>query len=452
MNLSAPDADGPEIVTQESLLLGAAERIERIRAGRVAVRVSLSGLKPQNRQEGHIRIALRMLEPMVDTYHGQMFLLGNSDIVFMLKEPDPADVETMLFKLRALFSKDPLTYKDEGDGVDHFCTWFDLGGDDYGRFLDMVQAEAAEVQSRPREKVLKPLSAKLLGGVLERLSSLDVTALIHRQSAIAIKESSSTAEVLFQEFFVSMSELQKTVAPDVDILANPWLFRHLSQTLDRQVLGAVARLDLGVGPNCYSLNLNISTVLSKSFAQFESAVDAGAGISVELQVLDALADSQGYYTVRSRLRDKGHKVVIDGVNETILQFMEVSQFDADLYKLAWSPELREAEHSNVIGAAVASLGTAKAMLTRCDSEAAIQWGLERGIQQFQGRYVDAMLTAYTMALCPSAARCTLNQCMVRHGAVTKLLRSECFDNDMLDSSPVMHVPKAKGHSSRDQGS
>ena len=448
MNLPVPDAAGPEIVTQESLLLGAAERIGRIRQGRLAVQVFLSRLRPQNRQDGHIRIALRMLEPMVNAYRGQMFLLGNSDIVFMLKDPNPVDVENMILKLRALFSKDPLTYDDAGDGMDKFCTWFDLGGSDYDSFLDMARTVTEQARKRQTAKgavkpPAKPLDAKSLGGVLERLSSLDVSPLVSRQSAIVIKEASGTGEVLFQEFFVSIAELQKALAPDINLVANRWLFQHLSLTLDKRVLGALSTLALRSIPNCYSLNLNIATVLSKAFEQFEEKVRGKAGLSVEVQVLDVLADSRGYYAARDRLREKGHMVVIDGLNELTLQFMDVSQFEADLYKVAWSPEMREGEHSDSVGSALGILGVGKVVLARCDSEAAIQWGQERGIQRFQGRYVDAMLAAFTMASCPKAANCTLQQCIARHGVLTGPLRSACFDNDMLDSSPVMRVPKAR---------
>jgi hypothetical protein len=103
---SLPGNPNPDVVTQESLLLGAVERIGRIRQGRIAVHVHLSRLRPQNRQDGHVRIALRMLEPMVNAYRGQMFLLTNSDVVFMLKDANLTDVENMIYKLRALFSKE----------------------------------------------------------------------------------------------------------------------------------------------------------------------------------------------------------------------------------------------------------------------------------------------------------------------------------------------------------
>lgn len=105
--------------------------------------------------------------------------------------------------------------------------------------------------------------------------------------------------------------------------------------------------------------------------------------------------------------------------------------------------MREGEHGHAVGVGLGPLGVDKVLLARCDSEAAIQWGLERGIQRFQGRYVDAMLAAFTMATCDKAAACTLQQCIARHAVVTGPLRLECGNNDMLDSAPVIRAPKAR---------
>ena len=448
MNVPVPGAAGPEIVTQESLLLGAAERVGRIREGRLAIHVHLSRLRPQNRQDGHIRIALRMLEPMVNAYRGQMFLLTNSDIVFMLKDPNPTDVENMIFKLRALFSKDPLTFADTGDGIDHFCTWYDLGSnEDYQGFLAMSRRVTDEARQRSRDKsasalVLQPLDAKGLGLVLERLAKLDIAPLIRRQTAIVITPN-ATAEVLFQEYFVAMAELQKALAPEINLMSNRWLFQHLSQTLDKRVLGGLAAMSLHTPPSAFSLNLNIASVLSKPFEEFEQHEAGRADIYVEFQILDLLADSRSYYGARAKMRAAGHKVVIDGLNELTLQFMDVTQFDADLYKVNWSPEMRDGEHSVGVATAIRPLGFEKVMLARCDSESAIQWGLDRGIQRFQGRYVDAMLAAYTMASCKKSSFCTLAQCISRHGVIAGPLRADCGSHEMLDSAPVMRAPKAK---------
>lgn len=438
----------PDVVTQESLLLGAVERVGRIRQGRVAVHIHLSRLRPQNRQDGHVRIALRMLEPMVNAYRGQMFLLSNSDIVFMVKDANLTDVENMTYKLRALFSKDPLTFADSGDGVDNFCTWYDLAGEDYDVFLEMAREATEEARERNREKAAAAaiptvVDAKMLAELLERLARTDISQLVRRQAAIVVGEGNVNAEVIFQEFFVSVSELQKELASEVSLLSNRWLFQHMSLQLDKRVLGALRRAELHAWPVVYGLNLNLATVKTDAFAEFAEHIKGHAGLSIEAQVLDILADSRAYFEVREILHKAGHLILIDGINELTLQFMDITQFDADYYKLHWSPEMRDTEHGETVMTALRAAGLERVVLARCDSEAAIQWGLSKGIQRFQGRYVDTMLAAYTMAVCDKSAACTLGQCIARHGVLSGAPRPECGNLDMLDTPPVMRAIKAK---------
>ena len=444
---SLPGNPNPDVVTQESLLLGAAERVGRIRQGRIAVHVHLSRLRPQNRQEGHVRIALRMLEPMVNAYHGQMFLLATSDIVFMVKDANLTDVENMIYKLRALFSKDPLTFSDSGDGVDNFCTWYDLSGSDYDAFLLMARRATEEARARSREKTQQSAAAaldtKMLAELLERLARTDISRLIRRQAAIVVGEGNSNAEVIFQEFFVSVSELQKELNSEVSLLSNRWLFQHLSLSLDRRVLNALGGAELRSWPVVYSLNLNLATIKTDTFAEFAQHIAGQAGLSVELQILDILADSRSYFEAHNRLLKGGHQILIDGVNELAVQFMDLTQFKADRYKLHWSPELGDSEHGEQVVNGLLPVGLEKIVLGRCDSEAAIQWGLSKGIQCFQGRYVDTMLAAYTMAVCDKSAACTLNQCIARHGVLSGPPRPECGNLEMLDTPPVMRAIRAR---------
>jgi hypothetical protein len=440
--MNVPGTAGPETVTRESLLLAAVERAGRYREGRLAVQIHLSALRPQNRQEGHLRIALRMLEPMVNAYRGQMFLLSNSDIVFLLKDANVTDVGNMVFKLRALFSKDPVTFADSGDGVDRFCSWFELDSPDYEAFLGHVREAAAAAQAKAREigeAAQKPLDARALGDILNRIIGLDLAGCVRRQSAIIVNPTNAT--VLFQEFFIAMAELQRLLAPDLNLLGNRWLFQHLSQTLDQKVLTALHEVKLRLRPEAFNLNLNIATVLGPVLEAFARGEADGTAVTVEFQVLDVLADAKGFYAARQRLQEAGHRVALDGLNELTLQFMDVAQVGADLHKITWSPELRGAEHGAAVGRVLRALPADKLLLARCDSEAAINWGLENGVQRFQGRYVDAMLAAYTMQMCTLSSGCTLQQCIARRAVISGPLRAECVDLDMLDRAPVIRALK-----------
>ena len=444
MQPSPRDPGGPEIVTQEHLLLDAAERVGRIRDGRMAVHLHLSRLRAQNRQEGYLRVAGRMLEPMVSAYRGQIFLLSNSDIVFLVNQPNPADLKDHIHRLRGLFAKDPLANDDSGDGLDLFCTLYDLTFD-YDPFITMVKSALAEARSRGRGSQapdLKPLDAVGLSGVLERLTMLDASPFVRRQSAITLG-GGGPAQVLFQEFFISVADLQKAIAPDTNLLANRWMFQHLSATLDRRLLEAMRRMRLRQVPPFMHLNLNVPSLADPAFQALDMSLPEEVGLGIEVQILDVLADSRAFFEAKARLKERGRHLVIDGLNEATLTFMEVGRTGADLYKLDWTPEMKEPHRRDTILSALKHVDPAKLLLARCDSEAAIAWGLDHGVAKFQGRYIESMLAATTMGLCDKAAACTLAQCTNRHGVISGTLRNECGNTLMLDTPPAMRPPARK---------
>jgi hypothetical protein len=436
-----------ETVTQESLLLSAAERIGRIRQGRIALHLHLSQLRPQNREEGHVRIAVRMLEQSLDNYRGQIFVLGNSDIVLLCKDARIADLDAIIFKLRGLFSKDPLTYSDGGDGQDRFASWYELDFE-YDTFLALCQKMLSEVATRRHDKSkevqISPLDAKTLSILLERLRGADIGSVLRRQAAVGINER-NYAELIFQEFYVSMSDLQKAIAPDINLLANRWLFQHFSQAIDLKVLAIVSDLsNMANWPHTYSLNVNLATAGTGAFRQFAESMAGRANIILEVQAIDIFADINGFFVTRDALRAHGHRLLLDGVNAMTLQFMDIAQFGADLIKIAWSPEFADAEYRDSLREALTPVGFDRVVLSRCDSESSIKWGLAQGIQQFQGRYIDSMLTAVTMAGCDKAVElnCTLQQCTNRKGVITAGgIRKECGNHPMLDSFPRIAAPR-----------
>jgi hypothetical protein len=265
---------------------------------------------------------------------------------------------------------------------------------------------------------------------------LDATPFVRRQSAITLG-GGGHAEIVFQEFFISVADLQRAIAPDVNLLGNRWMFQHLSATLDRRLLEAMRRLRLTRAPPAIHLNLNIASLADPAFQAFEQSLPEGTGLGVEVQILDVLADSRAFFETQRHLKERGRHLVIDGLNEATLTFMEVARTGADLYKLDWTPEMREAHRRDSVLAALKHVDPAKLLLARCDSEAAIAWGLEHGLMKFQGNYIESMLAATTMGVCDKAAACTLAQCTQRHGVISGPLRQECGNTLMLDTPPAM---------------
>lgn len=442
-NVSASAFGGKpqEVVTTESLLFDAAERVGRIREGRLALHLHLSQLMPANREESKIRIAFRMFETMVDSFRGQMFLLTNSDIVLICKDARLADLDAIVYKLRGLFAKDPLTYAENADGEDQFVTYYDLEIE-YDAFFSVCGRLVAEAKKRVTDArngpQIQPLDARNLNMVIERIANSDIAGVVRRQPCFRFTDH-NTAEVAFQEFFMSIADLQKVLAPDVNLLANRWLFQHLSQVLDLKVLAVLQEAPFRRLPSAFSVNLNMSTIHSKPFAQFEQAVRGRAGLVVEFQLVDIFNDLNGFFRSRDALRAHGHLSVLDGMSPITLQFLDAELYGTDFIKVNWSNDLADDVVCSDLHNALGPVGFDRVILSRCDTEASISWGLSQGIRHFQGRFLDSMEAAVTMASCDKASACTLAQCTQRHGLISGRPRVECGNNDMLDLFPPLRV-------------
>ena len=440
----ATNAFGPEIhqerVTPESVLVETAERVGRIREGRLVVQIHLSDLLPQNRDDGHIRIAGRLFETMVDSYQGQLFVLTNGDIVLMCKDVREADLDNAVYKLRALFAKDPLTYSGSPDH-DPFVSYYDLETE-YDDFLvlcrrlnDESKRRAKDARERP---AIRDMDATSLAEVIEHIAQTDIAPVVRRQPCVYINDR-RIAQVVFQEFYMSIADLQKTLAPDINILANRWLFQHLSQALDISVMNTLQRTSLKSPPVAYSLNLNMSSTLTPHFRDFVKAMRDKSGIYVEFQIQDILTDLNQFFRIRDDLRAQGISTVLDGMNSLSLQFVDAELYDTDFVKVNWSSEIATEIQTVELQQALGPVGFDRVILARCDNEDAIAWGLDQGIRLYQGRFLDTIVAAVTMGECPKAAKCTLAQCTQRHAVISGRPRLECGDNDKLDEFPPLHA-------------
>jgi hypothetical protein len=441
MNATAFGTKAQEIVTPESMLFDAAERVGRIREGRQALHLHLSRLLPQNREDAKIRIAFRMFESMVDMFRGQLFLLTNGDIVLICKDARLADLDAIVYKLRALFSKDPLTYSELESGEDGFVTFYDLEMEYDGFFsvcADLVNEAKRRVAEARTAVQVQPLDSRNLARVIDAISATDIGGVVRRQPCIRFVDK-TRAQVEFQEFYMSIFDLQKVLAPDVNILANRWLFQHLSQVLDLRVLSVLQNSGFRNMPTAFSVNLNVATVETPAFTQFEKAVRGRSGIVVELQLMDIFNNLDAFFRVRDKLRRNGHRVVLDSMSPLSLQFMDAELYEVDFVKVSWAPDMADDVITADLQRSLGPVGFDHVILSRCDTEASIEWGLQQGIRHFQGRFLDTMVAAVTMAQCDKASACTLQQCNQRHSAIAGRPRAECGNNDMLDLFPPLQV-------------
>ncbi len=392
--------------SQEYLLLDYAQRLERHREGRRAVHIHLSKLKPENRGEHHIRIAQNTFADYVKQFEGQIFNLSNTDIVFVCKGATLADLDDAVSRLRVLFGEDPLTQEVDVGEEDPFCTYYNIERQ-YPRFLELAERLFTEEQKRQRRlrlaaeqsgedgDIRQPLTPEQLGRLVDFLQRADLSSVMRRQAICAISGEEMPRPIL-KELFISIAELAQQVLPDVNLAANRWLFQHLTETLDLRVLKALSRADDSDLLASFSVNLNVGTLLSRQFEEFDASLRTGSRgtIVIELQLIDIFADVKSYLFARDFVREKGYRICLDGVTHHSLPLIDRQALGADLVKLAWAPEITEGmseEAQEKLREQVERTGKSRVILARCDTPTAIRYGQSMGITMFQGRYLDSIL-------------------------------------------------------------
>lgn len=394
MQLIRADTNG-----QENRLLEEMQRLEKSPAGFCAVHIHLSRLQPSNRRPEYIRIAQRAFDTITLGHNCELFSLGNLDLFLTCPSNRIHDVDKQLDMIRLLFRADPLTDADGGDQIG-FQTWYDLEEELEYFKEDVVNlillSKRENIRKEEAGENREKLSPKNLDQIAKLFSRVDASPLIRHQSAIQIG-TGGQGQLLFREYYISINDLRKTIAPNVDIHADRWLFQYLTSILDQRVLLSLRSQSLDDLPKSISLNLNIHTVHSKDFRLFDKFVgNQAARFIFEFQPMDIFQNVEAYEEVRDFLQGRGYRVLVDSLQPLVLDYFDPSLLKADFYKIAWGDRLGDSATSE--GAAemrelIQSIGREKVIVSLVDSEEAIRFGLVLGVQRFQGFFIDRLVEA-----------------------------------------------------------
>ena len=399
------------VMDREAALLDFVERLRKFTKGRRAVHIRLSKLRPYNRRAHHMRIAASAFDPLVRAYDAAVFRLFNNDLVVICDGADVADMDHPVLHLRYLFAEDPFIKNDEAGDVE-FCTWFDLE-DDYADLCDlarrMVSARAQFEQDRKEQdrKVApisvakkeegekKPLDPPNLAAIQEAIAQADLSTIIRRQPICAVVRDRKP-EPAFHEIFTSIALLCETLLPGIDVQANPWLFQDLTQHLDRRMISYLAQNGETTRGQPFSINLNVSTLLSPEFLDFDEQLNKGTrgGIVIELQLFDVYANLGSFLFARDFLRERGYKFCLDATTHMSLPLIDRAELGFDLVKLLWSSDLADrlrGPGGRTLRSAAEKVGPERLILAHCDSERALDVGEVLGITLYQGYLLDEML-------------------------------------------------------------
>lgn len=370
------------------------------------LQLKLSALDAFSRTDNTLATLIRNFNEALHP-DGKAFGFRNDDI-FVVYSPkvNENQIRALLIKTGLYFSADPKI-----ENPDALQRTFALPAEkdalnyEVSR-IESVQPSRSEAESeksavRKRfvlppavdEQGKKQLTPAELARISKALTNTDFSNVIRRQFVCVVLDDIAPSP-MFEEVFVSIADLGETILPDVSLTATPWLFQDLTETLDKRVLTTVSRHDDGAFYRDFSLNLNVSSILSEDFRDFDKGIRGNmkASVVLELQPIDIFSDFSMYVKARDFAQSLGYKICIDGVSVRNLPFIDRERLGADFVKLTWQPDLPDLlAQDEKLKEKILSVGSNRTILCRVDDEKALNFAKESKITLLQGRYIQHLL-------------------------------------------------------------
>lgn len=423
----------PKMVStiSEKYLLDALDRIARIPTGYSVLYVNVSKLKPKNRHPEFLKIFAKLFDSVAGDTKGTLFVLANGDFAILGKDITHEIVEAAVKKLRGGLSSDPIVHSKDSR---EFFEIYDFPADFpvFYRYIEELMQKAASMVAEENVVNKRPVGAGEIEDLIRALDDIDIAELVKRQSILRIK-GAGKFEVIFQEFFVAVKDLSLQFDPNLDLVANRWLFSYLTQALDKKTMEAFFASEIENWPKQISLNLNLSSVFSKEFVTFaKNFVKPEQKIVVEVQLMDVFNNLPLYFQAKEILRRGGHKLLIDSVSPSALKMLNIQTIAPDMIKIFWEPLLEYDLDNPDLRKAIEHIGKENVILAKCDSDQALKWGVRYGITAFQGPYVDNIEVALIRAKCPFGQECGAANCLRRKRLLAGSFRNECKNMSALE--------------------
>lgn len=390
------------------------------------VAFSFSILLEQYRNDYQIKIALNMLKDVLKNEDVTVFLCADRTTLLLCNNTPRQLIDKAIFQLRYLFMDDPLAYTPDGEENPAFCQIYPLAGQ-FDAFSAIArskmlggnmrpQAQAGGGAQAPGPAAAKPQGESLLKQVtrqlahasplkfftasnlatIERdLANADLSTVIRRQPVCAAIPDMMVRRV-FDELYINIAHLRQVLHVDADLLSNRWLFKYLTELLDQRVLRMLRHDPMRYLELPISMNLNVRTLMSDSFLEFDEFVKPSVKVSVviEVHIADVFEDMRAFNLARETVQKLGYRICLDGLSDLSFVQVDRERLGFDLIKLQWNADMPsdvQSGENRRIYEMVRAAGPNRVILTRCDNRKAVDYGQAMGVSLFQGRYLDKLM-------------------------------------------------------------
>lgn len=260
-------------------------------------------------------------------------------------------------------------------------------------YIELAKEISANVADDP-EKALQadhvqgPLNAYALAQIERLLADLEIRRYARTQTVFL--RGDAKWQPFYEENFISTSELQKDKFPRLELRGSGRLFAEMASLLDRRMLAYMLRTHDDWQGKAIGLNLSAKTVLSSTFAQFCHVVtsEERSKVSFEIHISEILHDMPQFMNALDVLRREGFRIMIDGLQASMLPMLNLANLQVDGFKLSVSrqalPHLSEAG----VVTAIRSVPADKWVFMHVDTQGALDAGVALGVTKFQGFLLD----------------------------------------------------------------
>jgi EAL domain-containing protein (putative c-di-GMP-specific phosphodiesterase class I) len=143
-----------------------------------------------------------------------------------------------------------------------------------------------------------------------------------------------------------------------------------------------------------SINLNLSTLSSQKFVKFDADLppEQRQDVVLEISKTDIFENMRLYRKLTPFLRERGYRVLLDGLTMESALAIDFDGIDCDFAKVFWAAEAANytPEQFARIKAKLARKKP-RIVLARCDTAESARFAKSVGISLVQGRLIDHMV-------------------------------------------------------------
>jgi len=362
-------------------------------AGGRALHLHLSGLPRAARTRDTIAQAIALLnEAGRRAGSSRVFLLKTLDLVQVCIDADPGLLRQTASNIHKIFGRAPISGNVYGG--EEFATLIDLGGKD-GRLLayaeSLFAARVGEGFGSDEQRIRGGIDLYLQ--VMERLQTIDISTILLSQAAYATVAAGRMVPV-FREVYVSIKALEDAFCPGANLIKRRTLFTELTEQLDAAVL-KVVKEQSDFGQRGLSLNLNLATVSTRAFAEFDAGLDerTRGKIVLEFHRDDVIANFARFRRLGPDLAERGYSLCLDALDSHLLPHLDLTGLSFRFAKLFWSHEMDAAGDTlrDQIAARAERGEGVEYILARCDNAGAVRLARHAGFALLQGKLIDHMV-------------------------------------------------------------